>query len=302
MTYEEFKNIIIEKMQHLLPPDASIHIQTIIKNNGLKLDGLTISDSGSNISPTIFLNYYFEKQAYFPDFNAICKDILLTYEHNKTSEYLDVSFFTDYNIVKDHLAYRLINYEKNKELLSTVPHVRYLDLAIVFYCLLSISKKGHATILIHKNHLKLWKISAAELYQLTCFTTPRILPYDFRNMTSLFSELFGETSLSKQDAANAKTLFCPMYILTNIQKLFGACCMLYPHLLEHISDKLRSDLFILPSSIHELIILPAADRSHFEELSDMVEEINRSELSPDEILSSRVYYYSRSEQALSICS
>lgn len=301
MNYEEFKSMVVKRMKELLPPDTSIELQTVCKNNGIKLDGLVISNKASNISPTIFLNYYYEKQTIFPDFDTICRDILLTYEQNKSTEHIDADFFTDYGQIRSHLAYRVINYEKNKELLETVPYVRYLDLAVVFYCLLNFSESSHATILIHTSHLELWQVTLSQLYEHACLTTPGLLPYDFRNMSSVISDLFGEAIPSDQDIAKAAP-FCPMYMLTNTQKLYGASCMLYPGLLGSISEELGCDLYILPSSIHEVILLPAINRSYCKELAAMVAQINQTELAADEILSNHVYHYSRAGQALSICS
>lgn len=292
MNYEQFKAAILIQMQQLLEPGTTISLQTICKNNGLKLDGLVISSQSSNLSPTIFLNYYFERQDIFPDLNAICRDIQRTYEQNRTEESFDADFFTNYSAIKDRIAFRLIHYKKNKELLETVPYVRYLDLAVVFYCLLHLTETGNATVLIHNSHLKLWNITKKQLYKQACQTTPRLLPYDFRNISAL---------LGSQDDADTPSSFCPMYVLTNSQKLYGASCMLYPGILEAISEKLRHDLFLLPSSIHEMILLPAENRSSHKELSEMVAQINQTELAADEILSSHVYYYSRTEQALHIC-
>lgn len=300
MNYEEFKSVVLQRIQHLLPPGTSVQLQTVHKNNGLKLDGLVISNRASNISPTIFLNHYYEKQAVFPDLNAICRDILLTYEQNRSDETINADFFTDYSKISKHIAYRIVNYEKNKELLETVPYVRYLDLAIVFYCLLNFSESGNATVLVHNTHLKLWNITAAQLYEQACAVTPDLLPYDFRNMASVISDLFSDPAPADQTITKAAS-FCPMYVLTNAQKLYGASCILYPGLLEAISEKLDSDLFILPSSIHEIILLPAISRSYRDELASMVSEINRTELATEEVLSSCVYYYSRTKQALSIC-
>lgn len=302
MTYEEFKTVIARQVEQMLPQGASLKLQTICKNNGLKLDGLTITNIESNVSPTIYLNYYYEKQNLFPDFDTICRDIMLTYEHNRSAEHINADFFTDYNLISSRISYRLINYEKNKELLETVPHVRYLDLAIVFYCLLNFSENSSATILIHADHLKLWNINAAELYHQACQTAPELLPYDFRNINAVLSDTFGSsTTQPNQDIEKETDAFCPMYILTNSQKLYGASCLLYPRLLDSIAEKLNTDLFVLPSSIHEVILLPALNRSHCKELADMVTDINRTELAADEILSDLIYYYSRSEHALSIC-
>ncbi len=300
MNYEQFKSAVITRIEQLLGPEISVQLHTIHKNNGIKLDGLVITDKASNLSPTIFLDYYYEKQAVSFDIEAICRDILLTYEKKRAKEPVNIDFFTDYTILRSHICYRVINYEKNKELLETVPYVRYLDLAIVFYCLLNISETGSATILIHTNHLKLWNITVEQLYEQACRTTPNLLPYDFRNMTSVLAELL--PSMIPADSGTHKvSTFCPMYVLTNASKIYGACCMLYPGLLESISEKLNYDLLILPVSIHEIILLPAVTRGYYKELAPLVSEINQTELAADEVLSNHVYYYSRASQSLSIC-
>lgn len=308
MNYKEFKTAVHDKIRSQLPEDMSVQLQTVYKNNGLKLDGLTISSSHSNVSPTIFLNYYYENQDCFSDFDAICRDILLAYEHNKSPENINVDFFTNYEQVKHRLAYRLVSWQKNKELLQTVPHIRYLDLAIVFYCLLKISEKGNATILIHHGHLKTWHITAAQLHSQASRNMPKLLPYDFSSMSAVLSELADAGRNAKSNKTKMKIRhpkspsFCPMYVLTNTEKLYGASCMLYPGLLDEISQKLHSDLMILPSSIHEVILLPAIARSQSSELAGLVMDINQTELQADEILSDHVYYYSKAEQALSMCS
>ncbi|MDE7311028.1 MAG: hypothetical protein K2N87_05310 [Eubacterium sp.] len=299
MNYEEFKTAVLNQMQQLLEPGTTLSLKTICKNNGLKLDGLVISSTNSNVSPTIFLNQYFDKQNAFPDIQAVCRDIQRTYIQNRSAEYIDADFFTDYQSIRSRIAYRLISYEKNKELLETVPYVQYLDLAVVFYCLLNFSSTGNATILIHNSHLKLWHLTPSQLYQQACQTTPHLLPYDFRNIASLLGEYSAGTPA--HEGMSDIPSFCPMYVLTNAQKLYGASCILYPGLLEAVSEKLGYDLFILPSSIHEVILLPAENRSSHKELAAMVSQINEAELAADEVLSSQVYYYSKTAQALCIC-
>ncbi len=294
MTYEDFKMTVYQHLKDALPAGTSVCLQKICKNNGLVLDGLTISSSKSNVSPTILLDYYYEKRHYFPSFEAICQDILLTYEHNKSEEPVNIDFFYDYKQVRKRLAYRLVNYEKNKELLQTVPYIRYLDLAVVFFCLLDISGKNSATILIHSGHLDTWEATADDLYELTCLTTPLLLPYELTPMSAILSDTLTAYS-SPPDTA------CPMYVLTNTSRLYGAGCILYPGLLSNISAYLQSDLFLLPSSIHEVILLPVSSCCQPDKLASLVSQVNQTELAADEILSSHVYCYSRAGQALRIC-
>ena len=89
-----------------------------------------------------------------------------------------------------------------------------------------------------------------------------------------------------------------MYVLTNQNKLNGASCILYEHLLELFADRLGADLYILPSSVHEVILIPATSDTSFAELSRMVKEVNETQVSPEEILSDHVYYFSRNSRSI----
>ncbi|MFQ9086043.1 MAG: DUF5688 family protein [Roseburia sp.] len=209
-------------------------------------------------------------------------------------------FFTDYANVRPHIAYKLIHYERNRHLLADLPHFRYLDLAIVFYCLVSSSPSGNATILIRKDHLRFWNISPTQLFDAAKENTPRLLSYDLSNMNDLMEELLvpAHSTLSDPDIKKEDAAICPMYVLTNQNKLNGASCILYEHLLEHFADRLCCDLYILPSSIHEVILIPATSDTSYQELSQMVQEVNDTQVSPEEILSDHVYYFSRSSGSI----
>lgn len=299
MTYDTFKEQILAGMKARIPL-ASLSIQSVVKNNNVQLDGLTIMEGGTNLSPTIYLNYFYETYQNGVEFSSILDTILHTYQSNKPRGKIDTSFFTDYANVRPHIAYKLIHYERNRHLLADLPHFRYLDLAIVFYCLVSSSPSGNATILIRKDHLRFWNISPTQLFDAAKENTPRLLSYDLRNMNDLMEELLApaHSTLSDPDIKKEDAAICPMYVLTNQNKLNGASCILYEHLLEHFADRLCCDLYILPSSIHEVILIPATSDTSYQELSQMVQEVNDTQVSPEEILSDHVYYFSRSSRSI----
>jgi hypothetical protein len=297
MTYQEFKQQVKSEVQTQLGQSVTITIQDIIKNNNTHLDGLTILSEQCNLSPTIYLNYYYTQYEKGKSVSEICQDILQTYEANCPSANIDVSFFTDYSKVKSRIVFKLINYEKNLSLLQDVPHYRILDLAIVFHCLINADSNGTATILIHNHHLSLWDITRDDLYALAVSNTPRLLNYDLRNMTDVLKELFQQSDSIQTDSAE---LLCPMYVLSNQLKLNGSACILYQGLLKGFADQLGCDLYILPSSIHEVLILPSTDQLPHPELSDMVREVNMTQLSREEILSDHVYYFSRETSQLTM--
>lgn len=291
MNYQKFKQHIVVTLQSELGSEVTVTIQDIIKNNDTHLDGLTILSPRHNISPTIYLDYYFRQYEKGRSLSDISQDILSAYQENCPSGHIDISFFTDYDKVKNQIIFKLINYDRNKELLKDVPHYRFLDLAIVFNCLLESDSTGNATILIHHRHLDFWNITKDDLYALAFCNTPRLLPYDLRSMTEILAELLRDNeSLSFPGDA---TSICPMYVLSNQHKLNGSVCILYQNLLRDFARRLSSDLYILPSSVHEVLIIPAVNQISYQELSDMVRDVNSSQLSREKILSDHVYYYSR---------
>lgn len=290
MTYQEFKQHIVTSLQQEFS-SATISIQDIVKNNNTHLDGLTIFSEGCNISPTIYLNYYYSQYEKGRPFSEVYRDILKIYQENSPSINIDISFFTVYSKVKSRIIFKLINYQRNRELLNRVPHFRFLDLAIVFHCLVKTDRTGTATILIQNHHLSFWDITKDDLYALAMANTPKLLQYDLRNMTDVLKELLcGDNRLPAELSSDDAF---PMYMLSNRAKLNGSVCILYQNLLQDFASRLGSDLYILPSSIHEVLIIPADKSGSYEELSDMVREVNATQLSREEILSDHVYYFSR---------
>lgn len=289
--YTEFKQHILSDLQKRLGTDIQVTVQDIIKNNDTHLDGLTILSAQCNLSPTIYLNYYYKQYEDGHSLSDIEDDILKVYRDNCPSSNIDISFFTNYDKVKSRIIFKLVNYERNRELLQQVPHYRFLDLSIVFNCLIESSPSGSATILIHNHHLSYWDITRDDLYALAQQNTPKLLAYDLRNMTDILKELLADENIPA-DTPEAAAAF-PMYVLTNRYKLNGSGCILYQNLLRDFANRLGSDLYILPSSVHEVLIIPVQAQTSTEELSDMVRDVNSSQLSREEILSDHVYYYSR---------
>jgi len=85
----------------------------------------------------------------------------------------------------------------------------------------------------------------------------------------------------------------PLYVQTNSMGICGACTILYPNQLKNFADTVNADLVILPSSIHEVLLIPYEAKLSFPELTNMVTHINRAEVSVEDRLSDQVYLYSR---------
>lgn len=301
MNYETFKHAIAASVQNYFGKETSITLHPIIKNNNVTLDGLTIQEQSVNISPTIYLNYYYEDYQKGKKLTTIRDEILQAYQNSRSSENMDLSFFTDYQKVKYRIVYKIIHYEKNKKLLENIPHFPYLDFAIVFCCLLLNNPGGNATILIHNHHLDYWHITAKQLFSLAQKNTPTLLPTEIKSMEDILKEYCSELPVFTDAGLQSsciQTPSVPMYVLTNTVKLFGASCILYPQVLSDFAQKMQSDLYVIPSSIHEVLLIPAREEKDSRYFNHMIQDVNSSQVQDEEILSDHVYYFSRKDGLL----
>lgn len=294
MNYQEFITTICEGTNQHLFPDATVQIHTALKNNGTERIGLTIAQPHTNISPTIYLEEYYLQYQNGRDIDDIIHSIVKLYHEVKFEHDWDVEQLQNFSLIKSKIAFKLIHREKNQNLLETIPHIPYLDLAIVFFLLIETTEHGTGTILISEEMLTYWKISLEELHQIALGNTPKLLPVDFKPMRTVICELIGE-SPSEDDWEESY-----MYVLSNQYRHFGAGCILYDRVLEDIGNQLNEDFYILPSSIHEVIILPISHNLNQEDLNEMIVEINETQVSKEDILSNHAYYYSRENQDISI--
>jgi len=297
-TMEAFAGTVKTAMEVNYGEDYKVLVQKVNKNNGLVLTGISILKKDCNIAPTIYLNQLFEQYQEGRTMESICREIIRVYEEHAVYTDFDVSYVTDFAKVQNRICYKLINAEKNEALLTDVPHVMLEDLAIIFYILVSKDSEGTGTITVKNNMLSFWNVDTDTLYQLALVNTQRLFRGTVRSMASVMTEILShkldeECAQEFYDMMVGEDDMIPMYICTNADKLNGAGVILYQGLLQEFADRVGSDFYILPSSIHETLLIPANSDMDIEYLRDMVRTVNRTEVAPDEILSDSVYYYSR---------
>lgn len=297
-TMEAFAGTVKTAMEVNYGKDYKVLVQNVNKNNGLVLTGISILKKDCNIAPTIYLNQVFEQYQEGRTMESICREIIRVYEEYAVHTDFDVSYVTDFAKVQNRICYKLINAEKNEALLTDVPHVMLEDLAIIFYILVSKDSGGTGTITVKNNMLSFWNVDTDTLYQLALVNTQRLFRGTVRSMASMMTEILShkldeECAQEFYDMMVGEDDMIPMYICTNADKLNGAGVILYQGLLQEFADRVGSDFYILPSSIHETLLIPANSDMDIEYLRDMVRTVNRTEVAPDEILSDSVYYYNR---------
>lgn len=294
-TVKGFAVVIKSVMEEYFDNQANVSIQQVTKNNGLELTGITILEGASNIAPTIYLEGYFNDFCNGESMFNICERILRVYYENKVSDDFDISMVTDFSRAKNRICYKLVNAERNAELLKSVPHVFVADLAVIFFITVNADETGSATITVKNQFMDVWQnVTVDDLYKLALDNTQHLFRGRVTSMMSVLTELM-EVELDKEYANKFFDMVAegdfPMYIATNTTKTNGASVILYKDLLKTFADKIGNDFYILPSSVHEVLFIPADASMDADYLRGMVREVNATEVSPEEYLSDSVYYY-----------
>lgn len=293
MEYREFLENVRKEVESRYDSSVSVTLNHVMKNNGTELDGITIMEKDKNIAPTIYINSFYDRYREGVSLKAVVSEIIRIYNQNKNSININADYFENYENVRKTIVYKLVNYQKNKKLLEDVPYKRVLDLAVVFYCLIEQRKGVSATALIHNEHLRIWNVTEDEIYNDALKNTPVLLAGSIVPMSKILSEIAGTAPADNDEKVCEYTGEDILYVLTNSSRVNGAACILYDNLLKKFANDVHSDLYILPSSVHEVIIVPKKNAFDKSELADMVREVNEQGVSQDEILSDNVYEYNR---------
>lgn len=309
LNYEEFKEKIKEDIKDYMDEkykDCGVVIRKVNKTNR-EVDGLNMLDIPGlkNATPTLYVNDLYEKYEKTGDYEEVARMAAETMEYGIKSfnsqikeERLDTSK------LKDKVFFSLINAEQNRELLNTVPHREFEDLAIVYRWNIGSDSMGTYTNLVNNDLAEKEGLTENDLYNAANKNTKELFPVLVKNMNEVISEIiFGESELGEemQEEFNEVMMETPnehsMYVITNESKLYGAASILYEEPLHELAEKVGSDLYILPSSVHEVIAV-SADFSSPDELAEMVYEINMDQVDINDRLSNQVYCYDKDLRTL----
>lgn len=301
MSYERFVEKIAEIIREKVKEPLNLSIHTTIKNNGYERKGITFSEKGINISPTIYLEEYYEKFIRGSDAESLAEQVLGMYYKVRVKHTWKEDAVQDYQNIKDKIIYKLVNRERNRELLSLVPHEDYLDLTVLFFVMVDIDEAGGqmATMLIRNEHLVWWKVSAEEIRRRAEINTEKLLPYEFSAMCMVIEEMLGDRDVGDEEWRKLREQES-MYVLTNHIRSGGASVLLYTGRLEAIGAYFKENFYILPSSIHEVIIIPESRALPREEMECVIREVNETQVQAEEFLSDHAYYYDREKKGITV--
>ncbi len=292
MTKESFLQLVADKVEQSSPVSGvSISWDVFTKNNNTKRYGIVVRQmKDTSVFPTVYVDHFFEdylrKKKTIDEIASEIWDVIAGIQEDK-KKYHD--FSVRWEDCENSIYYRLVSYEKNRDLLNKIPYVPFLDLAITFGMVCGRSERGVETLLINNQLMEFWGVSTSELFRLSEKNTPELFPYHRISLIRMLYQYLGTEEEEAEETADSR----PMQVLSNVSGVNGAAVILYPGVIEELAKEFDSDLFILPSSIHEVIVLPGTGENTSEELTSIVREINEKHVSREEILSDHAYFYDR---------
>lgn len=304
MKYSRFQNCLEEQLAEQIPEGYRISIHKVVKNNDLQLDSLVILSEEVNVSPNFYLQQYYEKYLHGMSMETVISDILEKYERTRQmmGKYqMDLSL----DSCRDKIIYRLSSGEKNRMRLENVPFIPFLDLVITFHVLMIEEEDGIGSVMVRDALLQEWKITTKQLFQLAQENTMRMFPLKVHSMAQMLSNLEEEHPELAEEYPEEVLQgqgFRDTLVVSNQKGINGAAVLLYPGCLVRLEEQCAGDYYILPSSIHEVLVLPDGDDIFRGDLQNMVREVNENCVQPDEILSDHVYHYSSELKTIELCS
>ena len=192
-------------------------------------------------------------------------ELLTLYRQNDTPPPLDYEMLSDYEGIRSNIACKLIHAASNEAILKDVPYIPWMDLAIVFYLCIHEDDSGLMTAMIHNSHLRIWNISLEDLKTSALANSPRLFPPVISSMACIIEEMNRGLNPHFQETHPKPETPAPFYVLSNRSGINGAACILYEDVLKNFADGVEKNLIILPSSIHEVLLLPDDGDISYEE-------------------------------------
>lgn len=296
MNRSTFNETLKSLVERILGDNYIVELQNVTKVN-VTLTALVVRKTNSTIGVTIYIDSLYEEyRTTGEEVNYLASKLLNRYH----SEILEASLsVSDLDVLKDkrsRIFYKVINRDKNEELLKNVPYIQAVensDLVLIFCILVDECKDMSATVTITNHLMGHFNFTLSELITVAKENTPKLFPASFRSMSEVIANLL--PIFSAPDETDDT-----MWVLSNTRSVNGAGAMYYEHMLEDIAGRLNGNFFVLPSSLHEVIIVKDDNGVDTSFLCEMVKEVNQTSVEEEDFLSDTVFYYNTATQTLSI--
>ena len=304
MNYEIFKEVVAEKFMEYMPEQYQgmrLRVEPVNKVNKV-LDGITLvgSGAGRSVSPTLYINHMYEH--YLETENL--QEVLQSAARIMDMAFKEMPEVGDVNLesAKDNIVFQVINTLQNEDMLRDMPHREFQDLSIIYRWVVKVDENGIQSSAIRNNLAEQLGMNEEQLFKCAVENTRRIFPPTVKSMNDVIREMFISDGMPAE-VADMMIGEMPedkmMWVISNDRGINGAGSMLYEDNLHKLAMKLETDLYILPSSVHECIAVSTNVGDPYE-LAEMVSEINMGQVALEDRLSNQVYHYDKDARRLTL--
>ena len=294
MNYEDFKEKFIEDVSDRLyeqGAEVNISVHEVNKLNE-SYEAITVTPEGSNIGVNVGIDKFFGAYENGTPYEEVVDKAVDVVAHGiaqRPEFYIDS--LTDYSQMKEKLAMEVVSAEANKDLLETVPHKNMEDMAVVYRFVLSSDDDGRASILVTNQIIESMGVTPEQLHADALENAPHIKPAEIRGMSEVMAELVGPEQAEMMGIVPMDPKDEQMFVATVPDKVHGAGVLAYQDFMDQAAERVGGDFFILPSSIHEILIVPDNGQMDLKTLEDMVKDVNATQVAPADKLTDSVYHY-----------
>ena len=294
MDYENFKEQFVADVKDRLAEqgaDVKVSINEVNKLNE-SYEAITVTPEGSNIGVNMSLEKFYDAvQDGTPYDSVVDKAVDVINNGIDKRPEIDVAALTDYSQMKEKLAMEVVSAEANKDMLQNVPHQNMEDMAVVYRFLLNSDEDGRASILVTNQILDHMGVTPEQLHADALENAPQIKPAEIKGMSEVMAEMMGYDQAAMMGIVPVAPEDEQMFVATVPDKVHGAGVLAYQDFMDQAAERVGGDFFILPSSIHEVLIVPDNGKMDLKELENMVKEVNETQVAPADKLTDSVYHY-----------
>jgi hypothetical protein len=290
VTDTKFYEDITTAVQKHLGEDWTAELLTnVTKNNGTNRVAIILYKNDDKIRPQIYLEKYYEDYQRGKELQEIVEEVLKVYKSAmKDINPKNLKHLEEWGNIKERLALRIVSKERNQEELYNLVYEEICDLVAIATICVERNGEGVKSIRITQDLARKWNVSNEEILEAAKENTSKLFSPKIQDLYEFVQDM---VDISKEELSQGQKNFPDLQILTNDLCINGATVILYDSFMKDVYERLGGKFIILPSSIHEVLVVPLEDSMYIPYLQEVVESINQRFVAEDEILSDNVYMY-----------
>lgn len=291
MNKKEFTETIMVRLAERCP-DFSFETTNVIKRNDEKLIGI-IGRTSHALCPTVYVEPFYQNYRQGMSADEVIDRMaeIFWQEHLSVKSELSIrNNMEDFEKIKDRLIIVLSSLDMNEQWLKDKCYRPFLNLAATVGILVDVDETSNSIIHVKEKMLDMWNVTFEYIFEVAKENS-------FIESNILFKDIYDVLTL---DGISLDADASLLYVATNLHNFMGANLLMNNSFLYEIAEKLQDSFYIIPSSVHELLVLPACQVQDIEGLNLLIQNINDTEVILSDRLSYTLYYYDCTTHKVSI--